>query len=381
MNRRITDRRRSEENPHNGLSSAHETPQDPPLEEPSDKTAGKRKRPPYKNPPFIFLFLVLLLGAIFGLRYYLHARTIESTDDAFIEGHVIQISPKVSGHVIEVEVRDNQEVKKGDLLVTIDPRDFEVRLAQARAAEISARGKLKQAETQLPVARANLGQAEAEVQVAETNTALRETDFKRVEQLGELASRKDLDDASAAVKTARAQLIAARRKMAAAEAQVASAESQVRTAQAEVEQASVAIQQAELQRSYTKVFTPEEGRVTRKSVEVGMFIQPGQALMAVVPRQVWVVANFKETQLTYMRTGQPVEIRIDAYPDQHFKGHVDSIQAGSGARFSLLPPENATGNFVKVVQRIPVKIVFDGPTDAGPFLAPGMSVRPEVKVQ
>jgi membrane fusion protein (multidrug efflux system) len=329
----------------------------------------------------IVLILVLLVGAIFGFRYYLHARGIESTDDAFIEGHVIQISPKVAGHVIEVQVKDNQEVKKGDLLVTIDPRDFEVGLDQARAGEASARSKLKQAETQLPVARAALGQAEAEVQVAETNTAQRESDRRRVEQLGELASRKDLDDAIAAARNARSQLIAAQRRMTGAAAQVTAVESQIRTAQAEVDQASVAIQQAELQLSYTKVFAAEEGRVTRKSVESGMFIQPGQALMAIVPREVWVVANFKETQLTQMRPGQPVEIRVDAYPDRRFKGHIDSIQAGSGARFSLLPPENATGNFVKVVQRIPVKILFDGPTDPGILLAPGMSAQPEVRIK
>ena len=346
-----------------------------------DQPSGTPKRPLYKNPRFILLFLILLAGAVFGLRYYLHARLVESTDDAFIEAHVVQISPKVAGHVAEVRVKDNQEVKKGDLLVAIDPRDFEVRLAQAHAEEAAARGKLRQAESQLPVARANLGQAEAEVQVAETNAAQREADLKRVERLGELASRKEVDDAVAAVRTARAQLTAARRRMAGANAQVAYTESQIRTAQADVNQAAVAIQQADLQLTYTRLFAPEEGRVTRKSVEPGAYVQPGQALLALVPKQVWVVANFKETQLTDMRPGQPVEIRVDAYPDQVFKGHVDSIQAGSGARFSLLPPENATGNFVKVVQRFPVKIVFDRPNDAGPFLAPGMSVQPEVRVR
>ena len=343
--------------------------------------ADPPKRPPYKNPRLIALFLLLLIGAIFGLRYYLHARQVESTDDAFIEAHVVQISPRVAGHIAEVRVRDNQEVKKGELLVAIDPRDFEVRLAQARAEAAAARGKLRQAETQLPVARANLGQAEAEVQVAETNAAQRESDLKRVERLGELASRKEVDDATAAVRTARAQLTAAKRRMAGAEAQVAYTESQVKTAQAEVDQTAVAIRQADLQLTYTQLTAPEDGRVTRKSVEPGVYVQPGQALMALVPRQVWVVANFKETQLTDMRPGQPVDIQVDAYPGKVFRGHVDSIQAGSGARFSLLPPENATGNFVKVVQRFPVKIVFDRPDDAGPFLAPGMSVRPEVRVR
>jgi membrane fusion protein (multidrug efflux system) len=379
MNRRITNRRTGKEGPRRLSPGTNET-EEMGIDR-GDRPPEPPKRPPYKNPRVIVLFLLFLAGAIFGVRYYLHSRLVESTDDAFIEAHVVQISPKVAGHVAEVRVKDNQEVKKGDLLVAIDPRDFEVRLAQARAEEAAARGKLRQAETQLPVARANLGQAEAEVQVAETNAAQREADLKRVERLGELASRKEVEDAMAAVRTAHAQLTAARRRMAGADAQVAYTASQVRTAQAEVDQASVAIQQADLQLTYTRLYAPEEGRVTRRSVEPGVYLQPGQAVMALVPKQVWVVANFKETQLTDMRPGQPVEIRVDAYPDLRFKGHVDSIQAGSGARFSLLPPENATGNFVKVVQRFPVKIVFDRPNDAGPFLAPGMSVHPEVRVR
>jgi len=349
------------------------------VEERSDPAPETPKRPPYKNPRLIPLFAIVLIAAIFGLRYYLHARQFETTDDAYIEGHVVQISPRVAGHVSEVRVTDNQQVHQGDLLVALDPRDFEVRLAQARAAEASANGRLKQAETQLPVARANLGQAQADVQVAETTASLRETDLKRLQALGELVSQQQLDQATSAAETSRAQLSSARKKAAAAQAQVANAESQIQTAQAEVHQAAVAIQQAELELTYTKIFAPEEGRVTRKSVEPGNYVQPGQALLAIVPPQVWVVANFKETQLTHMRPGQPAEVLVDAYPGKVFKGHVDSIQAGSGARFSLLPPENATGNFVKVVQRFPVKIVFDQPPDT--FLAPGMSVRPDVRVR
>lgn len=384
MNRKKESELRSDRPPPEGLDrprSEGETPPGVRPDERSGKTPGGPGRP-YRPLRFIALFLILLLGLVFGLRYYLHARVVESTDDAYIEAHVVQVSPKVAGHVIEVDARDNQEVRKGDPLVVIDPRDFEVRLAQARAAEGAARGKLKQAETQLPVSRAALGQAQAEVTVAETTASLRETDLKRLQQLGpELVSQQQLDQAESAARSARAQLLAARRRAAGAEAQVASAESQVQTTQAEVAQAAVAVQQAELELSYTHIAAPEEGRVTRRSVEPGMYVQPGQALLAIVPRQVWVVANFKETQLTDMRPGQPVELRVDAYPGRRFQGHVDSIQAGSGARFSLLPPENATGNFVKVVQRFPVKIVFDGPSGDAPFLAPGMSVRPEVRVR
>ena len=379
MNPKVTDRKTGGEAPPDRLPSEAQRAPRVLLEDRLDQTTEGPKRPPYKNPRIMLLFLVLLAGILFGVRYYLHARAYESTDDAFIEGHVIQISPRVAGHVIDVPVIDNQMVQKGDLLVAIDPRDFEVRLARARAAESSAHGKLREAETQLPVARANQGQAEAEVQAAEANATQRESDLKRLEQLGELVTQRQMDEATAAARSSRAQLAAARKRAAAAAAQVTAAESQVQTAQAELHQAAVAVEQADLELSYTRVVAPEEGRVTRKSVEPGVYVQPGQALMAIVPRQVWVVANFKETQLTRMRPGQPVEIRVDTYPGKVFKGHVDSIQAGSGARFSLLPPENATGNFVKVVQRFPVKIVFDAPTDT--FLAPGMSVRPEVKVR
>jgi membrane fusion protein (multidrug efflux system) len=163
--------------------------------------------------------------------------------------------------------------------------------------------------------------------------------------------------------------------------QVAASEAQAQTASASLEQLQAAVAQAELELSYTKLYAPDDGRVTNKSVEEGALVQSGQPLMAIVPGDVWVTANFKENQIGNMRPGQPVEILVDAYPDKTFKGHVDSIQAGTGARFSLLPPENATGNYVKVVQRVPVKIVFDEPPDPQHMLAPGMSVEPEVKVR
>ena len=167
----------------------------------------------------------------------------------------------------------------------------------------------------------------------------------------------------------------------AAEAEVVLSEAGVETATAAVQQAEARLQQAELNFSYTKIIAPMDGRVTARTVQPGNYVQPGQALLALVPKDVWVTANFKETQLTYMRPGQPVELRVDAYPNRKFKGHVDSLQAGTGARFSLLPPENAVGNYVKVVQRVPVKIVFDDPLPDGLDIAPGMSVVPEVKVR
>ena len=242
----------------------------------------------------------------------------------------------------------------------------------------------------------------------------------------EVVSRQQLDQATAAAATADAQLEAASKRVASAESTVAEAraaqgaasdqytqslsqitgtqaqvsqasgklseansaphqvavrQSEVETTSAEIEQAEAAVRQAELDLSYTKIYAPEDGRITRKTVEQGVLLQPGQALFVLVPAEMWVVANFKETQLDRMRAGQQVEIKVDAYPGVIFKGHVDSFQTGTGSRFSLLPPENATGNYVKVVQRLPVKIVFDEQSDSEHLLAPGMSAEPEVKVR
>ena len=434
----------------------------------------KTQRPVYKRPLVLAAAAGLLVVAAFlGVPYYNYMVAHEWTDDAFIEGHIIQISPKVAGHVAQVYVTDNQEVKQGDLLVEIDPREYAARLAQARAAlqgalarqeaaqatvalthvtadagvqeassnvELTqaavqtaraqvgtARSRSEQARAQVETALAHAAEARAQILAAEAEAIRAEADVKRLQELArrDQISRQELDQAIAATRTASAQLEAARKKAIAGEAQVAEAraaqrtaaeslrqaESQVAEAQArvgealgrlasanaaphqvavsraqadlasaEVAQARAAVEQAAIELSSTKVYAPDAGRVTRKSAQAGAYVHVGQALLAIVPRDVWVVANFMETQLADMRPGQPVEITVDAYPDRHFKGRVDSIQAGTGSRFSLLPPENATGNFVKVVQRVPVKIVFDElPPDH--LLSPGMSVVPVVKVQ
>jgi membrane fusion protein, multidrug efflux system len=439
------------------------------------REARKEKKPLYKRPLFIaFAALLLIIGLIIGVRYYIHAISHESTDDAFIDGHIIQISPKVSGYVIKRHITDNQHVNVGDLLIEIDPRDFEVRLAQAQAnlqaaiarhvasqinvkvinvtsgasvlqasagvnqarsnvqttrAQVEeARGRLVQAQMQTRVAQANSEQAVAQVAAAEAEATRAKADVPRYEQLYEKdeVSRQQLDYTAATARAADANLEAARKRVAAAQAQVADAQageytaaenlrqaesqvaesqakvgqargqlaganarphqvaaskSQVEVASAEVEQARAAVRQAELDLSYTKIYATEAGRITKRTVEAGEYIQPGNALFSIVPDYLWATANFKETQLTEMKPGQPVIITVDAYPGKVFRGHVDSIQRGSGAVFSLLPPENATGNYVKVVQRVPVKIVFDDPPDARYALGPGMSVEPEVKVR
>jgi membrane fusion protein (multidrug efflux system) len=298
----------------------------------------------------------------------------------------------------------------------------------SRAQAAAERTRVTQAGATVNTAQANLQQAQAQVNAAQAEVVRANADVARYQELysKDEVSRQRLDQAIATARTAEAQLQAAREKVAAAssqvsemqaaqnasaenarkaQAQIAAAQAQVQeaqgrfaqantapqqvavseaqaqTASASIEQLQAAVAQAELELSYTKIYAPDTGRVTHKSVEEGALVQSGQPLMAIVPGDVWVTANFKENQIGSMHPGQPVEITVDAYPDKTFKGHVDSIQAGTGTRFSLLPAENATGNYVKVVQRVPVKIVFDEPPDPRHMLAPGMSVEPEVKVR
>jgi len=325
---------------------------------------------------------VLLAVAAVVLYYVTFVAPYESTDDAFIEGHVTLISPRVSGPVVRLLIEDNQVVKEGDPLLEIDPRDFETKLAQTRADLTAARSQLEQARAQVAVDEAKAAQQLAAVTAAEAEAGRAGADLQRYQSVESRAvSRTQLDLEQTQAKSTAATLEVARQKAKAAEAQVGLSRANVETANAGVEQARAKMEQAQLDLSYTKVAAPVDGRVTRRSVEKGAYVQTGESLLALVPANVWVVANFKETQLTHMRPGQPVSIHVDAFPGRDFKGKVDSLQAGSGARFSLLPPENAVGNYVKVVQRVPVKIIFDEPLDPRLDIAPGMSVEPEVRVK
>jgi membrane fusion protein (multidrug efflux system) len=325
---------------------------------------------------------ILLLAAVAGVLYYLRfIAPYETTDDAFLEGHVTVISPRVSGQVSRLLVRDNQQVKEGDVLLEIDPADYETKAEQARADLAAAKSRLEQSKAQIEVDEAKAGQQRAAVLAAEAEASRAEADLKRYDSVESRAvSRSQLDLARAQAQAATAQLEVARNQAKAAEAQVFLSRVNTRTAAAAVGQEEAKLRQAELDLSYTKVIAPVSGSVTRRTVEQGAYVQTSQSLLALVPNQLWVVANFKETQLTRMRPGQPARLRLDAYPGLVLRGKVESIQEGTGARFSLLPPENAVGNYVKVVQRLPVKIVFDPPPDPQLQLAPGMSVVPEVKV-
>jgi membrane fusion protein, multidrug efflux system len=340
---------------------------------------------------------LVFIVTVVGLYLYAQSASYESTDDAFIAAHTIEVAPKIAGKVESVSVKDNQLVKKGDLLVQIDPRDYDAQLDQKQAAldSVKAEATSAQAAVDQQIAnvqslQATLEQDRADEQASQAQADQTSDDLRREQNLynTHVVSIQDLIHSQVANRAAQANLESAKKKVAAGDAQLAEGQAEVRTFQALVEyvlaqekQNGASVESAKLNDSYTKVYASETGRITHKSAEPGDYVQVGQSLMALVPSEIYVTANFKENQLRLMRPGQPVEVEVDALGGRKFEGHVDSIQMGSGAAFSLLPPENATGNYVKVVQRIPVKILFDQVPDVGLPLGPGESVVPTVKVQ
>jgi membrane fusion protein (multidrug efflux system) len=326
--------------------------------------------------------IALVAGVAITAYYVKRIAPFETTDDAFIESHVTPIAPQVAGRVEKVLVNDNQFVNAGDALVQLDARDYEARLDQERANLASAQSRREQAAAQLSLDRAKVEQEKANVAAAEAEAKRAKADSARYQAVGvEGVSQSQLDLAATQARSADANAVAERHKELAAETQVTLDQAAILTAEAEIRKSGAAVRQAELNLSYAQVKAHEPGYVTHRTVEADSYAQPGQALLAIVPKAVWVVANFKETQLRHMRPGQPVTVRVDAYPQIAFTGHVDSIQAGTGSRFSLLPPENASGNYVKVVQRVPVKIVLDDTGHDGYALGAGMSAVPEVRVK
>jgi membrane fusion protein, multidrug efflux system len=345
---------------------------------------GQRK--PKSRLPIIILIVVAVIAFIGGLIYWLMTRNQESTDDAYTEGNAVSIAPKVSGYVVENRINDNVFVHAGDLLVKIDPRDYIVARDQARANLDAALAQQATAEVDLQTTRvrapANLSQAQAQLMQAQANLAQSENDSRRQHGVDPRATTQtNLDQATTAVRSNEAGVKSAQAQLSVAslvKETIETAEATLEQRNAQVEQARANLAQAELNLSYTDVLAPQDGQITRRNVDLGTFAQAGQQVFYLVTRDVWIVANFKETQLDRMRVGQLVDVKVDAYSQLHLNGHIESIQGGSGARFTAFPAENATGNFVKIVRRVPVKIVIDHGLEHWPFVPLGLSVEPTV---
>jgi len=348
---------------------------------------ARRKR----RRPWVFTIGLLILALLIagGVYYWLTTRNIETTDDAYTDGRAITIAPQVPGIVVSLDVRDNQFVKAGDPLIHIDPRQYENDRQLAEGALATARSQLAGQKLGAEIGRKNfpalLDQAKAQLASANAQLAKAQSDYKRQTSLSKQAtSQQDVDAARAALQQAQAQVMLAQAQVIQSSPvpqRIGQTDAEVGQLSGQVEQAQARLNQADLNLSWTVVKAPQDGWITKRNVEKGNYVSAGQQILSIVTPEVWVTANFKESQLTYMRPGQPVQIKIDAFPDWDVRGHVDSIQLGSGSKFTAFPPENATGNFVKVVQRVPVKIVIDSGLDPKVPLPLGISVEPTVTVR
>lgn len=331
----------------------------------------------------ILLVIVTILVLFFmGKEIYYHL-VYETTDNAYVEGTIVPIASQLSGKVIKVYVDHNQRVKKGDPLVEIESDDYLADLKAKKENVNTLYSQLQEISSSLNEALAKLKTAEANLQAAHAQRLLAEKEYQRVKGLYEedLVSKSRFDTVETSLKVAIAKEIAAESQIKEIKSTINTLTVKLKTQQHLIEKAKEELKISEINLKRTIIFSPKDGRIAKKSVEVGQYVRPGQLLMAVVDEQdIWIGANFKETQIEKMRVGQPVKIKVDAYPGKVFKGYVASFQPGTGAVFSLFPPENATGNFVKVVQRIPVRIVIESPFDPEYPLWPGMSVIPYVDV-
>ena len=363
-------------------------------EDAKPKKKGLRQRPV----TLVILIVGVLVLIVAAVLFWLHARNFESTDDAFVDTHLVRLAPQISGRVLKVLVEDNQRVSAGQAVLQIDPRDQEAQLSQAQAQKAQAQAQIAQAQAtlvqngaQVRVSEATYTQnlAQAQSAAAQATEAARDLiRYRTLKGVNEGAvSQQQLDQAESQAQSMAAQRdasvrqsVAAKNQIAATAAQAQTARTQIAAGQAQEANADAQMRTAKDNLGYTMVYAPEAGTVAQRSIAIGNYVNPGAQIMAIVPLRTWITANFKETQLAHMRAGQPVSVKVDACPDADVHGHVDSIQRGSGQAFGLLPPENATGNFVKVVQRVPVKIILDNvPRDCP--LGPGLSVEPKVRVR
>ncbi|HTV34697.1 MAG TPA: HlyD family secretion protein [Methylocella sp.] len=350
-----------------------------------ETTLQSKKRPP------TFYIGVTVIGLLFaaGLYYWLTTRNTESTDDAYTDGRAVSIAPQVAGEVVSLDVTDNQFVHKGDALIHIDPRQYQNDRDVAQGVLDTAKSQLTGLIYGAEIARKNypalLKEAQARLASAQASEVKAKADYQRQRNLPKQATtQQDIDAATAAWQEAQAQVRLAEAQVLQAEPvpqQIGVADAQVGQLKGQTEQAQARLNQADLNLSWTVVTAPQDGWITKRNVEMGNYVTPGQQIFSIVAPEVWVTANFKETQLDRMRPGQKVMISVDAYPQLDLEGHVDSIQMGSGSKFTAFPPENATGNFIKIVQRVPVKIVIDKGLDPKLPLPLGISVIPTVSLK
>ncbi|WP_121353867.1 HlyD family secretion protein [Flavisolibacter nicotianae] len=336
------------------------------------------------KPIYIILPLVLLIGGFFGYKKIRHATMYESTDNAQIESNAVPVISRVAGYIDSVAVSDYAEVKPGQLVVKLDDREYQIAVSQAQA-------DLAQAQADLATARAALSTVGSSENVASANADVLRTRLRKAEQdLGRdealfadgAITRKQLDDSRSNVETARKQLVAGNQQTVQASVQGNTANAQIQKAQALIETRKAALEKAKLQLTYVEIYAPAGGRIGKTNLQPGQFIQPGQPLFTVVnSEQFWVVANFKETQLKSLKLGQPVEMTIAGYPDRKLTGKITSFSEATGAKFSLLPPDNASGNYIKVTQRVPVRIDIDNVAQVKDILKAGLSVDLDVKVK
>lgn len=342
----------------------------------------RKKRKTYQKKRVIVPIITAVIFLAFGIFSIIYAYHYQSTDDAYIEGHFVSIAPNVSGHITKLCVDDNQEVEKGQLLFEIDPKDYIAKLHQAEAKLAEAKASLKVASGEITQNQSVIEQVSQEQKSSGSKLQFAQKDYDRYSKMYNIgvSSKQEYDQSSTSLNVSNANHKANKEKVKESQIALTISQSKKEASAADIEKAQAEVEQAKLNLSYTKVYAPQSGSVASRSIEVGNYVQTAQPTMMIVSSKMWVVANFKETQLTNMKKGQSVSIKIDTYPGKKFKGKVDSIQKASGAKSSLFPPENAVGSYVKIVQRIPVKIIFD--EDYSKYnIAPGMSVTPKVKVR
>jgi membrane fusion protein (multidrug efflux system) len=356
-------------------------------------TAFERNREEQRKTaiPFVRIGMVVVLIALIagGLWYWQATKNLESTDDAYTDGRAVTIAPRVTGQVVSLDVTDNQFVHQGDPLIHIDPRSYEASLEQAQGQLAAVQGQMAASARAFEVAKVNfparLEQAQAQLREAQANLFKAQTDFRRQQSLPRAATTgQQIDYATAALRSAEAQVAQAEAAVTEAmpvKPNVAQVGAQVTQLKGSIGQADAAVKQAQLDLEWCVLRAPQDGWVTKRNVEQGNYVTPGQQIFSLVAPEVWITANFKESQLNRMRPGQKVKISVDAYPALKLTGHVDSVQLGTGSKFTAFPPENATGNYVKIVQRVPVKIVIDSGLDPKLPLPLGLSVEPTVSIE